>query len=106
MIYLNDSRLNKIFQRKENSSTDAIAIAQKREINATRKIFIIVVFCVFCWLPMHILNIISTITGSHVRSEFVNKSAKVLQHLSSAVDPILYAYHLKGFRRAIFGRFK
>jgi hypothetical protein len=102
MIYLNDSRLGQIFQRKMNSSSDAIAIARKREVNATRKIFIIVVFCILCWLPMQILNMIGTITGSHVRSEFINKSAKVLQQLSSAVDPILYAYHLKGFRRAIF----
>jgi hypothetical protein len=51
---------------------------------------------------MQILNMISTIIESHVKNEFINKSAKVLLHLSSAVDPILYAYRLKDFRRAIF----
>lgn len=75
--------------------------AQKREVKATQNLSIIVAFFMICWLPLYTINCIN----AFCRECFINESFTyfgiILSHLNSAINPLLYAYHLKDFRGAL-----
>jgi hypothetical protein len=86
-----------------NRSKNSAELARKREITATKKIVIIVSVFFISWIPMHIVNIINLICEDVITRDYylIDYSAFVLVHSKSAINPMLFAYHLPDFRCAL-----
>uniref|UniRef100_A0A182SC61 G-protein coupled receptors family 1 profile domain-containing protein n=1 Tax=Anopheles maculatus TaxID=74869 RepID=A0A182SC61_9DIPT len=75
--------------------------AQNREVKATQNLSIIVLFFMICWMPLHTINcIVAFCPQCHIHAP-VMLFVITLSHLNSALNPLLYAYHLKDFRAAL-----
>lgn len=79
--------------------------AQKREVKATQNLSIIVAFFMICWLPLYTINCINAFCRQCFINEYVIYFGIILSHFNSAINPLLYAYHLKDFRGALLRLF-
>lgn len=79
--------------------------AQKREVKATQNLSIIVAFFMICWIPLYTINCINAFCKQCFINEGVIYFGIILSHLNSAINPLLYAYHLKDFRGALLRLF-
>jgi hypothetical protein len=79
--------------------------AQKREVKATQNLSIIVAFFMICWIPLYTINCINAFCRQCFINESVIYFGIILSHLNSALNPLLYAYHLKDFRGALLRLF-
>lgn len=79
--------------------------AQKREVKATQNLSIIVAFFMICWIPLYTINCINAFCRQCFINEAVIYFGIILSHLNSAINPLLYAYHLKDFRGALLRLF-
>lgn len=79
--------------------------AQKREVKATQNLSIIVAFFMICWIPLYTINCINAFCKQCFINESVIYFGIILSHLNSAINPLLYAYHLKDFRGALLRLF-
>lgn len=75
--------------------------AQKREVKATQNLSIIVAFFMICWIPLYTINCINAFCRECFINETLIYFGIILSHLNSAINPLLYAYHLKDFRGAL-----
>lgn len=75
--------------------------AHKREVKATQNLSIIVAFFMICWIPLYTINCINAFCKQCFVNESVTFFGIILSHLNSAINPLLYAYHLKDFRGAL-----
>ncbi|CAG2163129.1 unnamed protein product [Oppiella nova] len=73
----------------------------KREVKKAQKLFIIVVFFMFCWIPLYTLNTIHAFCEECQVSKNVVDLMIILSHLNSVGSPFLYAFHMKDFREAL-----
>ncbi|KAG8222642.1 hypothetical protein J437_LFUL011918 [Ladona fulva] len=83
-----------------------LGAAQRREVKATQNLAIIVLFFILCWIPLYTINCIKAFCPDCPVEGPLTYFCIILSHLNSAVNPFLYAYHLRDFRaalRAIFG---
>ena len=91
-------------QRKDQYSGTMLRVlraAQNREVKATQNLSIIVLFFMLCWMPLHTINcIVAFCPQCHIHAP-VMLLVITLSHLNSALNPLLYAYHLKDFRAAL-----
>lgn len=78
-----------------------LGAARKREVKATQNLSIIVLFFMMCWFPLYTINCIKAFCSDCFVPPLLTYGCIVLSHLNSAVNPILYAYHLKDFRAAL-----
>lgn len=78
-----------------------LGAARKREVKATQNLSIIVLFFMICWLPLYTINCIKAFCPDCFVPQALTLFAIILSHLNSAVNPLLYAYHLKDFRAAL-----
>lgn len=78
-----------------------LGAARKREVKATQNLSIIVLFFMMCWFPLYTINCIKAFCPDCYVPELLTYGCIVLSHLNSAVNPVLYAYHLKDFRAAL-----
>ncbi|KAI5721404.1 hypothetical protein M8J77_020387 [Diaphorina citri] len=86
---------------ENNSMLRVLGAARKREVKATQNLSIIVLFFIICWMPLYTINFVEAYcTTCKVPLPLLN-SCIILSHLNSALNPLLYAYHLKDFRLAL-----
>lgn len=78
-----------------------LGAARKREVKATQNLSIIVLFFMMCWFPLYTINCIKAFCPDCYVPELLTYCCIVLSHLNSAMNPVLYAYHLKDFRAAL-----
>lgn len=78
-----------------------LGAARKREVKATQNLSIIVLFFMICWLPLYTMNCINAFWPDSDIPAKLTLFLIILSHLNSAVNPLLYAYHLKDFRAAL-----
>lgn len=74
----------------------------KREIKVTLNISSIVVVFIILWIPLHIAYILPIFCKSCYIKRNTIALAISIAHLNSAINPILYAYHMRDIRKAIF----
>ncbi|VVC40411.1 G protein-coupled receptor, rhodopsin-like,GPCR, rhodopsin-like, 7TM [Cinara cedri] len=89
-------------QRGGNSPTKlrVLGAARKSEVKATQNLSIIVAFFAVCWMPLYTINCVQAFCKQCTVPMSLIHGCIVLSHLNSAVNPLLYAYHLKDFRNA------
>lgn len=78
-----------------------LGAARKREVKATQNLSIIVLFFMVCWLPLYTINCIQAFCKDCLLPDWMMLFLILLSHLNSAVNPLLYAYHLKDFRASL-----
>lgn len=78
-----------------------LGAAQKREVKATQNLSIIVLFFMICWIPLYTINCVVAFCRDCTIPPTLMLFCIILSHLNSAVNPLLYAYHLKDFRAAL-----
>lgn len=77
-----------------------LGAARKSEVKATQNLSIIVAFFAVCWMPLYTINCVQAFCRQCTVSATLLDGCIILSHLNSAGNPLLYAYHLKDFRRA------
>lgn len=80
-----------------------LGAAQKREVKATQNLAIIVFFFIICWIPLYTVNAIKAFMPELDIPNPLTYVCIIVSHLNSAINPFLYAYHLKDFRAALKG---
>lgn len=80
-----------------------LGAAQKREVKATQNLAIIVFFFIICWIPLYTINAIKAFMPDLDIPNPIMYFCIIFSHLNSAINPLLYAYHLKDFRAALKG---
>ncbi|XP_063620441.1 adenosine receptor A2b [Cydia splendana] len=80
-----------------------LGAAQKREVKATQNLAVIVFFFMVCWIPLYTINAINAFKPDLHIPNLLTDFCIILSHLNSAINPLLYAYHLKDFRAALKG---
>ncbi|XP_069668988.1 uncharacterized protein [Periplaneta americana] len=78
-----------------------LGAAQKREVKATQNLSIIVLFFIICWIPLYTINCVQAFCQDCVIPLPLTNFCIILSHANSAVNPLLYAYHLRDFRAAL-----
>ncbi|XP_023714433.1 uncharacterized protein LOC111868216 [Cryptotermes secundus] len=74
---------------------------QKREVKATQNLSIIVLFFIICWIPLYTINCVQAFCPDCIIPLELTNFCIILSHANSAVNPLLYAYHLRDFRAAL-----
>jgi hypothetical protein len=74
---------------------------QKREVKATQNLSIIVLFFIICWIPLYTINCVMAFCQDCIIPLELTNFCIILSHANSAVNPLLYAYHLRDFRAAL-----
>lgn len=78
-----------------------LGAARKREVKATQNLSVIVLFFMICWLPLYTINCVQAFCPTCHIEPWLMLFLIILSHLNSALNPLLYAYHLKDFRAAL-----
>ncbi|XP_041977706.1 adenosine receptor A3 [Aricia agestis] len=90
-------------QGREGTMLRVLGAAQKREVKATQNLAIIVFFFIICWIPLYTINAIKAFMPTLDIPNTLTYFCIIFSHLNSAINPLLYAYHLKDFRAALKG---
>lgn len=85
----------KIFDKKRSEEF------LKRDIKVTLNISSIVIIFIILWIPLHIAYILPIFCKSCYITRNTIALAISIAHLNSAINPILYAYHMRDIRKAI-----
>ena len=114
----NNTKISSMVEELEQSEMKKIQVLKSNEIKATKNILVIIVFFVLCWLvsenfqtyfmhlilipfqPLNALNFNCSVFDNCDMHIHFRHFSIVMSHLNSAVNPLLYAYHLKGFKGA------
>ncbi|KAK0412675.1 hypothetical protein QR680_006346 [Steinernema hermaphroditum] len=80
------------------------ASERERRMNSRRKLIRILLILVFtyaiCWYPLYLINSIDLFFPGNV-SPSLTLITVVLSHVSGAVNPLIYAYGMPGFKHAL-----
>ncbi|XP_038216043.1 adenosine receptor A2b [Zerene cesonia] len=90
-------------QGRAGTMLRVLGAAQKREVKATQNLAIIVFFFIICWIPLYTINAIKAFMPELDIPNPLTYFCIIFSHLNSAINPLLYAYHLKDFRAALKG---
>ena len=108
--YQNDNRLRKNYSnggsiistiyRGSNGNKFSYS---RREVKKAQKLFVIVLFFMFCWLPLYTSNtIMAFCQKSYCKpSDNLMDILIILSHINSAGSPFLYAFQMKDFRNTL-----
>ncbi|TRY86910.1 hypothetical protein DNTS_002190 [Danionella cerebrum] len=72
----------------------------KKEMKMATSLFLVLFLFTSCWIPLHIINCFLLLCPSCPVPLPLLLTAIILSHANSAVNPFLYAYKMKTFRKA------
>lgn len=80
-------------------------IIVRKELQTATSLFIILFFFAVCWLPVHILNTVMLLCPTcHIPDQLL-LAAIILSHANSAINPVVYVFRVRSFRKAFEGTF-
>uniref|UniRef100_W5NN82 Adenosine receptor B1a n=2 Tax=Lepisosteus oculatus TaxID=7918 RepID=W5NN82_LEPOC len=80
-------------------SQDKRAASIRKEMKTATSLFLVLFLFTVCWIPLHIINCFILLCPHCSIPVPLLLAAIILSHANSAVNPILYAYKMKAFRR-------
>lgn len=87
------------------SAQERRRIIARKELQTATSLFIILFFFTLCWLPVHIINTIMLLCPScHIPNQLILASI-ILSHANSAINPVVYVFRVRSFRKALVGAF-
>ncbi|RWS28373.1 adenosine receptor A2b-like protein [Leptotrombidium deliense] len=105
-----DETLKLNWSRKSSSAENTLNIKitktkkvsySRREVKKARKLAIIMIFFIICWIPLYLVNTLQAFCKHCKVPLWLLDAFIIISHINSAVNPILYAYHMKDFRVAM-----
>jgi len=78
----------------------------RKEFRAARSLFLAVGLFSACWLPLHIHNCLLTFTGMSPNTTLVTDCFILLSHANSLMNPFVYAFRMREWRRAFHSLLK
>ncbi|XP_042365779.1 adenosine receptor A2b-like [Plectropomus leopardus] len=82
------------------TSSNSSRSTLQKEVHAAKSLAIIVGLFALCWLPLHIINCFNHLCPDCGRADiWVMNIAIILSHANSVVNPFIYAYRIREFRR-------
>ncbi|XP_068598592.1 adenosine receptor A1-like [Brachionichthys hirsutus] len=98
IFYMIHKQLNK---KVTASQTDPRRYFGK-ELKLAKSLALVLFLFAVSWLPLHILNCITLFCPTCKKPIFLIYIAIILTHGNSAVNPVVYAFRIKKFRRAFW----
>ncbi|XP_056424468.1 adenosine receptor A1-like [Hyla sarda] len=74
--------------------------AGMKEFKTATSLFTIIFFFMLCWAPLHVMNAISLLCPHCYTPPVILNIGIILTHANSALNPIMYVYKLKSFRKS------
>ncbi|XP_062995831.1 adenosine receptor A1-like [Elgaria multicarinata webbii] len=87
------------------SAQERRRIIVRKELQTATSLFIILFFFVICWLPVHILNTVMLLCPSCCVPNQLTLATIILSHANSAINPVVYVFRVRSFRKALEGAF-
>lgn len=98
-IFMAARRQLKLIEVKAVHGEKSCSMLQK-EVHAAKSLAIIVGLFALCWLPLHIINCFTLFCPECDRPPLlVMYVAIILSHANSVINPFIYAYRIREFRR-------
>ncbi|CAJ0965151.1 unnamed protein product [Ranitomeya imitator] len=73
--------------------------AGMKEFKTATSLFTIIFFFMLCWAPLHVMNGVSLLCPEcYIPPDILNIGI-ILTHANSALNPVMYVYKLKSFRK-------
>ncbi|KAJ0009343.1 hypothetical protein NQD34_001045, partial [Periophthalmus magnuspinnatus] len=72
-----------------------------QEMQKATSLFLLLFLFTVCWMPIHLINCVLFFDPTCDVPMFVTLVAILLSHANSALNPVLYAYRMRSFRRAL-----
>lgn len=85
------------------SARERRRIIARKELQTATSLFIILFFFTICWLPVHILNTVTLLCPTCRIPNQLTLAAIILSHANSAVNPVVYVFRVRSFRKALVG---
>ncbi|XP_034030261.1 adenosine receptor A1-like [Thalassophryne amazonica] len=73
------------------------------EARKATSLFMVLFLFMVCWMPIHCINCITLLCPQCDVPMSLTLAAILLSHANSALNPLLYAYRMKSFRRTLTG---
>ena len=99
IFYVIRSRSKRMNSDQANQAQNVTKKNLKKESKAAQRIFFVLVLFTVCWLPLHLSNTLSHLTGLLCLPCVV--VFVLMSYLNSAINPFLYAYGNPQFQAAI-----
>uniref|UniRef100_A0A336LC14 CSON006764 protein n=1 Tax=Culicoides sonorensis TaxID=179676 RepID=A0A336LC14_CULSO len=73
-----------------------------REVQTAFVLLVTVLFFAICWLPLYIVDVMFSLAPQSLSISIETINALiVLRHFNSVLNPFLYAYHMRGFKKSL-----
>uniref|UniRef100_A0A8D2LIT8 G-protein coupled receptors family 1 profile domain-containing protein n=1 Tax=Varanus komodoensis TaxID=61221 RepID=A0A8D2LIT8_VARKO len=97
-------QIRKVAEGEVNSSArERRRIIVRKELQSATSLFIILFFFALCWLPLHVLNTIMLLCPHCCIPNQLILTTVILSHANSAVNPVVYVFRVRSFRKAFVG---
>lgn len=93
--------------RPEREPNQAKSNARTRhELRKAISLFLVLFLFMVCWMPIHLINCVLLLCPQCEVPMTLTLAAILLSHTNSALNPILYAYRMRSFRRTLIGMWR
>ncbi|XP_057209741.1 adenosine receptor A1-like [Triplophysa rosa] len=93
-------QMRRIAAERGGAANNEGAAKMKKEMKMATSLFLVLFLFTACWIPLHIINCFLLLCPSCPVPLPLLLTAIILSHANSAVNPVLYAYKMKTFRKA------
>ncbi|KAG7461068.1 hypothetical protein MATL_G00206150 [Megalops atlanticus] len=87
-------------ERAQGEAQAKRAASMRREMKTATSLFLVLFLFTVCWIPLHVINCFLLLCPRCTVPLPLLLAAIILSHANSAVNPFLYAYKMKAFRRS------
>ncbi|KAM7423036.1 hypothetical protein PAMA_010867 [Pampus argenteus] len=91
----------RVIRRQLNRRAEATCDGERyyrKELKLAKSLSLVVFLFAVCWLPIHIMNCITFFCSDCCIPKFAMYVGIFMSHVNSALNPLVYAFRIEGFR--------